>query len=50
MPGGNKFFRGGGWGGGGGGGGGSNYFRKLVPRGTNFRGVQIKRDKPQAWE
>jgi len=32
--GGNKFFR-----------GGPNISEKLVPGGTNFRGVQIKRDK-----
>ena len=42
MPGWNKFFRGGG---GGGGGGGPIISEKLVPGGTNFRGVQIKRDR-----
>ena len=34
MPGGNKFFR-----------GGPIISEKLVPGGTNFRGVQIKRDR-----
>ena len=33
VPGGNKFFR-----------GDPNISEKLVPGGTNFRGVQIKRD------
>ena len=38
MPGGNKFFQ-----------GGPIISEKLVPGGTNFRGVQIKRDKTRFW-